>query len=111
MIILMPSHFSKTALVETLEADVRSKFQTKRRIEDAAKGQVVEVPFDEAVVRFFWIESRTLEIQDVVYRSEAITELEKLEVENQLLNAVDEGVDPALVTIESGRGAEAVNDL
>jgi hypothetical protein len=54
------------AIIETLEADVRSKFQTKRRIEDSAKGLCVEVPFDEAMVRFLWKDERLLEIVEVV---------------------------------------------
>jgi hypothetical protein len=59
-----------TGLVETLEADVRSKFQTKRRMEDAKRGNVVEVPFDETIVKFLWKEDRLLEVLDVVHNSE-----------------------------------------
>ena len=50
------------AIEETLEADVRSKFQTKRRIEDCRKGVLVEVPFDATTVSFMWKEERVLEI-------------------------------------------------
>ena len=53
-------------LVETLEADVRSKFQTQRRISDADAAIPVEVPFDDATVFFFWRDERELEIVDVL---------------------------------------------
>jgi hypothetical protein len=51
-----------SAIEETLEADVRSKFQTKRRIEDCRRGVLVDVPFDTATVSFLWKEERVLEI-------------------------------------------------
>jgi tRNA (Thr-GGU) A37 N-methylase len=54
------------ALTETLEADVRSKFQTKKRIDDSSKGIVVEVPFDEAMVLFFWKKETVIEVEDIV---------------------------------------------
>ena len=54
------------AIVETLEADVRSKFQTKRRIEDCRRGVLVEVPFDCTIVKFLWREERVLEVMEVV---------------------------------------------
>ena len=53
------------ALVETIEADVRSKFQTKRRQEDCKKGVAVEVPFDNAMVHFLWRDDRVLEVVEV----------------------------------------------
>jgi len=37
------------ALVETLAAEVRSKFQTNKRMQESAAGQPVEVVFDETV--------------------------------------------------------------
>ena len=58
------------ALVETLEADVRSKFQTKRRITDAVNGIYVDVPFDETIVQYFWIEDRVMEIGNILSLSE-----------------------------------------
>lgn len=54
------------ALKETLEADVRSKFQTKKRIQDAQKGQFVEVPFDEATVRYLWTDLRSMDVVSIV---------------------------------------------
>ena len=51
--------------METLEAEVRSKFQTSRRMSDASQGEVVEVPFDETVVRYNWIEEREFDIIDI----------------------------------------------
>ena len=60
-----PSLFLK-ALVETLEADVRSKFQTRKRQQDSARGQECEVPFDNLLVRFLWREERVFEITQVL---------------------------------------------
>ncbi len=53
------------ALIETLQAEVRSKFQTSRRIENSNEGQLVEVLFDETVVRYNWIEERVFDIIDI----------------------------------------------
>ena len=53
-------------LKETLEVDVRSSFQTKRRQEDARKGIYVEVPFDETIVKYFWLEDRKMEVQEII---------------------------------------------
>ena len=58
--------FMSTAITETLEADVRSKFQTKRRIEDCKRGVLVEVPFDATIVKFLWREERMLEVMEIV---------------------------------------------
>lgn len=60
------------AIVETLEADVRSKFQTKRRMQDAQGGAAVPVPFDEALVKFLWKEERSLEICEVLLAKDAL---------------------------------------
>jgi hypothetical protein len=54
------------ALIETIEADVRSKFQTKKRIQDCNYGQEVEVPFDNLLVRFLWKDERLFEITQVL---------------------------------------------
>ena len=54
------------ALIETLEADVRSKFQTKKRIGDSSRGMECEVPFDNLLVRFLWVEERVFEITQVL---------------------------------------------
>ena len=43
------------ALIQTLEAEVRSKFQTNKRINDAVKGLPVDVPFDVCNVQYFWV--------------------------------------------------------
>lgn len=52
-------------LTETLEAEVRSKFQTERRMRDAARGITVEVPFDNALVKYLWTSERELRIEDI----------------------------------------------
>ena len=62
-------------LRETLEVDVRSKFQTKRRIQDATANIPVDVPFDNAIVRYLWKEERVMEVVDVT-RSSRGTQLE-----------------------------------
>lgn len=53
------------ALKETLEAEVRSKFQTSRRIENSGEGVLVEVLFDETVVKYNWLAERVFEVVDV----------------------------------------------
>ena len=53
------------ALTETLEVEVRSKFQTQKRIKDAVQGIAVEVMFDETIVHYYWKEERSLEIIDI----------------------------------------------
>lgn len=58
-------------LRETLEADVRSKFQTKRRMEDASSNIPVDVPFDNTIVRYLWLEERHMEVTDVVHMNAA----------------------------------------
>eukprot|EP00606_Chrysophyceae_sp_TOSAG23-5_P001063 GSChrysophyteH2.ASY1.ANO1.916.1 assembled CDS len=56
-----------SALVETLEADVRSKFQTKKGMADASKDVPVpvDVPFDETTVYYLWKDLRSFEVVDV----------------------------------------------
>ena len=56
-----------SALVETLEADVRSKFQTKKGVADASKDVPVpvDVPFDETTVYYLWKDLRSFEVVDV----------------------------------------------
>jgi len=49
-------------LRETLEAEVRSKFQTKKRLTDAERGQPCEVFFDECLVNYLWINEREMEV-------------------------------------------------
>lgn len=48
--------------IETLEADVRSKFQTRKALEGHIKKQVFELPFDSFNVRYEWIDDRRIEI-------------------------------------------------
>jgi hypothetical protein len=54
------------ALVETIEADVRSKFQTRKRQQDSARGLECAVPFDNLLVRFLWKDERLFEITEVL---------------------------------------------
>lgn len=72
-------------LRETLEADVRSKFQTKRRIEDATSNIPVDVPFDNTIVRYLWLEERVMEVVNVEYsRKNATDGKQPEEVEVQM---------------------------
>ena len=78
------------AVRETLEADVRSKFQTKRRQEDAKKGILVEVPFDNTIVKFFWKDERVLLVTEIVRTTdETLVEFLQRE-ENQQSNSLEE---------------------
>jgi tRNA (adenine37-N6)-methyltransferase len=54
------------AIVETLEADVRSKFQTRKGVDGAKKAIPVDVPFDDATVYYLWHDLRSMEIVDVI---------------------------------------------
>ena len=65
------------ALTETLEADVRSKFQTKKRINDSDNGILVEIPFDETIVKFLWKSERIMEVIEVVLYKEVIKEIKE----------------------------------
>jgi hypothetical protein len=44
-----------TGLVQTLEAEVRSKFQTSKRMDETEKGRPVDVPFDSTIVSYYWL--------------------------------------------------------
>lgn len=56
------------ALVQTLQAEVRSKFQTKRCITDSNDaGHHVEVPFDETMVKYLWLGEREFEVFEIEY--------------------------------------------
>jgi hypothetical protein len=61
--------------VQTLEVEVRSKFQTERRMEDAAQGEPVEVPFDQALVRYLWRGEREFQVLSVQLRRHSKAEL------------------------------------
>lgn len=76
-----------TALIETLEAEVRSLFQTNRRMNDTAQGEVVEVPFDETIVSYRWLSERKFEIVQVELRSKSQSVL--LEMEQLMLSDSD----------------------
>lgn len=52
-------------LQQTLEAEVRSKFQTKKRVADAERGVRCQVQFDETVVDYLWLDERSMEVQAV----------------------------------------------
>lgn len=60
------------AVIETLEADVRSAFQTKKVIEGHKSGHQFELPFDGVLVRYEWTEDRLIKISDVLPVSEGV---------------------------------------
>ena len=79
-------------LLETLQAEVRSKFQTNKRIDGCAKGMPVEVLFDETLVRYNWIEERKFDIINIILAKEdkvVVAELMKL---NDMLMEEEEEV-------------------
>lgn len=45
--------------------EVRSKFQTKRRMKDANNNVTVAVPFDNTIVSYYWRDDRVLEISNI----------------------------------------------
>jgi tRNA (adenine37-N6)-methyltransferase len=67
------------AMRETLEADVRSKFQTKRRMQDATEDFPTDVPFDNATIFYLWQDLRTFHVTDVKLTSQIVKEREKEE--------------------------------
>lgn len=58
--------FVFAAIVETLEADVRSSFQTRKVIDGHKSGYHFDIPFDGVLVRYEWTELRVIEITDVL---------------------------------------------
>lgn len=54
------------AIVETLEADVRSSFQTKKVIEGHRSGYLFDIPFDDVLVRYEWTDDRVIAITDIL---------------------------------------------
>ena len=46
---------------------MRSKFQTERRMRDAARGIAVEVPFDNALVKYLWVSERELRVEEISF--------------------------------------------
>lgn len=72
------------ALRETLEAEVRSKFQTNKQMEFTAKGLPVCVLFDETIVKYHWLSERKFEVVEVCLVSEdreLVKELMKAQLE------------------------------
>lgn len=62
-------------------------------MEDAIKGLSVDIPFDEAIVKFLWKRERELEIMEVVLADIALKEQrERLQLEEDkiFLSKIDE---------------------
>lgn len=75
---------------------MRSKFQTRKRMGDSSRGVECEVPFDNLLVRFLWLDERVFEITSVAlppdssnfeFASNEVDEVEGLE---EYLRAGDE---------------------
>ena len=68
------------AIKETLEAEVRSKFQTAKQMEFTEQGNLVGVLFDETIVRYRWVDERRFEIMEVVlkYMDKTLLETQKI---------------------------------
>lgn len=84
------------AIKETLEAEVRSKFQTMKQMEFTEQGNLVGVLFDETIVRYRWVSERQFEIMEVVLKYMDKTLLET----QQILNDESEAYDETMVDVE-----------
>lgn len=90
-------------LRETLEADIRSTFQTNKRMYESTQGLPVEVPFDEMMVKYFWREGRSLEVVGIELASQSATAKRERELkETQALLAERNPELAALVDNEEG---------
>ncbi len=52
-------------MIETLAADVRSRFQTKRVVKESQKGAVCDQPFDSVYIYYTWTEEGIINVTDV----------------------------------------------
>lgn len=98
-----PNEYIK-ALTETLEAEVRSKFQTAKQMEFSAKGQLVNVLFDETIVKYRWLETRAFEVVEIVLVSEDRDLVQEL-MKAQLMEGGDEEG-----TVEDSKEAENADE-
>lgn len=83
-------------IIETLEAEVRSKFQTQKQIEFTNKGIPVEVFFDEMLVKYQWIDERKFHIVNIILAKEdgrRAAELIKIEAANEVEEILKDGED------------------
>ena len=79
------------AIIQTLEVEVRSKFQTKRRMQDSNNNITVEVPFDNTIVSYYWRDDRILEISNIELYDPQIHDLSLTDAQQQ--QAVDTAFD------------------
>eukprot|EP00597_Dinobryon_sp_UTEXLB2267_P009133 CAMPEP_0170094692 /NCGR_PEP_ID=MMETSP0019_2-20121128/27436_1 /TAXON_ID=98059 /ORGANISM="Dinobryon sp., Strain UTEXLB2267" /LENGTH=196 /DNA_ID=CAMNT_0010316129 /DNA_START=383 /DNA_END=969 /DNA_ORIENTATION=+ len=92
-----PEEYMK-ALMETLAAEVRSKFQTNKRMQESAAGQPVEVVFDETVVKYLWMDDRIFHITDI-----------ELAALNETKRAEEERIRQALQESESEQNSDRID--
>lgn len=64
---------------------MRSKFQTSRRMSNATQGEPVEVPFDETIVKYYWVEERVFDVVEIEMRQKN----KGLLIEKAVLTAVE----------------------
>lgn len=83
-----------TGLIETLEAEVRSKFQTHKQMEFSSKGIPVEVLFDETIVKYNWVEERKFHIVNIILVKEDRSRAEEL-MKLQEAQSIEDGEENA----------------
>jgi hypothetical protein len=95
------------ALVETLQAEVRSKFQTNKRMQESQEGLAVEVFFDEAVVKYLWLAERHFHIVEVGLLKNSPTRIMEMQrlggiynTDNSNINSIEETGEQLLVNEE-----------
>lgn len=95
------------AMKETLEAEVRSKFQTLKQMEFTERGSLVAVPFDETIVRYRWVSERSFEIMEVTLKS-----MDKASLEAQkILHNEEEAYDETLIEIDVSDDEESSREV
>jgi hypothetical protein len=98
-------------IVETLEAEVRSKFQTSRRMNDATQGEAVSVPFDETIVQYLWVGQRDFEIVGVELKSRCKTLLlEQEKLGDALLSAESIAAEEVTFVEEGEAGSVLIEE-
>mmetsp|Transcript_39860 Transcript_39860/g.40647 ORF Transcript_39860/g.40647 Transcript_39860/m.40647 type:complete len:115 (-) Transcript_39860:69-413(-) len=75
-------------LIETLEADVRSEFQTKKVIETDGLN-FGELPFDGVLVKTRWIDARTIEIYEITVMPDILNNVKENEYINEKVEDIE----------------------
>lgn len=80
-------------LLQTLRAEVRSKFQTSKRMDETERGHPVDVPFDTTIVSYNWLEERILEVVSIALNPDAARRRDKAAYKERLRVEAAEDVD------------------